>query len=109
MPLTSPYGPARLWARATAGIPVGDAVELSPDVLVLAGDPDVDLVSLAYARVSPSYRFLLARLSVAGTWTPTPALSASLRPEADIVPGSVDVRVTVAGTWRYGFDVAREE
>lgn len=109
MPLSSPYGPARLWTRATAAIPIGKTVVLAPDVLVLAGDPEVDLVSLPYAPVSATLRYLLARLSLGGTWTPTPTLSASLRPEVDFRPGSVDLRLTIGGTWRYGFDVAREE
>lgn len=107
MPLTSPYGPAKTWLRAVASVPILDSLTIAPDLLVLAGDPAIDLVSLEYTALAPSWRFMLARLRVAATWQPVPALSATIAPAVDLTVGAPKLRLAISGRWLYELAIER--
>lgn len=101
LPLSSPYGPARLSFRIESTLAVGASLDLGLSTLALFGDPDIDLISTTYAIHDVSYEFLLLRAELRATRR-FGGLSLGLGFGGDVEPSGLSPRLSVAGAWTVG-------
>ncbi len=104
MPLNSPFGPARLWFLAEGSVDLTGSLRVAPKLLLLAGDPDVDLVSLPYAPRETRREFLLLRGTGVLSWDPHPSATLSLAPGFDYTDETFHPSLSLGAVWRTTFE-----
>lgn len=101
LPLSSPYGPARLSFRLESTLAVGASLDVGLSTLALFGDPDIDLISTTYGIHDVSYEFLLLRAELRATRR-FGGLSLGLGCGGDAEPSGLSPRLSVTGAWTVG-------
>jgi len=101
LPLSSPYGPARLSFRLESTLAVGASLDIGLSTLALFGDPDIDLISTNYEIHGVSYEFLLLRAELRATRR-FGGLSLGLGCGGDVEPSGLSPRLSVSGAWTVG-------
>lgn len=108
LPLSSPYGPGRLSWTTRLMLDLTRTLSGELHLLLLAGDPSVDLVSTPYATGDFTPEFLLFRTDARADYEPLPGLLISGSLGIDILPDQVLPRAKVAVSYTIGLTRPRQ-
>jgi hypothetical protein len=99
LPLSSPYGPARISLRWETTAKIPDLMDASLSGLLLWGDPTKDLAATSYAAQPVNYQYMLTRIELGLARNFGAGLSLKIGGGGDILPDAFYPRFSLSGKW----------
>jgi len=99
LPLSSPYGPARISLRWETTAKIPNLFDAGLSGLLLWGDPTKDLTKTSYEAQGVNYQYMLTRFEVSLSKSFGSAWKLKIGGGGDFLPDAFYPRFSLSGTW----------